>query len=191
MVHDDTNTGTITSLLSAVGEGSRPAYEQLFEHVQSDLKRLAQSMINARGWRSGPMQGTELVNMACARILGKGPLRAEDRRHLFFLLGRAMRDVLVEEARRASAAIHGGGHVRVAEREIVADDGVTCFRILDLHDALDEFKLVDPAAAALVELRFFAGRTLREAADAQGVSFAVARRNWEYAKAWLGVRLGK
>lgn len=181
---------SITTLLRAARSGSRSALDRVFEIVQGDLRKLAQSMLR-NGWPKAGICGTELVNMACSRLLGRGGLEAQDRGHFLFLLGRAMHDVLVEEARRATAAIRGGGKPPIPLIEIPVEHGTTRLNVLDLHTALEEFRTIDPEAARVVELRYFAGLTIAQAAEATGRSFATVRGDCAYAKAWLGERLGE
>jgi RNA polymerase sigma factor (TIGR02999 family) len=109
---------------------------------------------------------------------------------LFFLFGRAMRDVLVEHARANRAARRGGG------RTILSIDGDACeapaegVDILELHEALDTLANHDPGAARVVVLRFFGGRTLRDIVELEERSLDAVRRDWEYARAWLQARMG-
>jgi RNA polymerase sigma factor (TIGR02999 family) len=100
-----------------------------------------------------------------------------------------MQDVLVEEWRRRHAKKRGGGRSRADLLEFGADDDSIRADVLDLRDALTELAVHDPAGARLINLRFFAGRTLEEAAEIVGCTFATARRDWEYARAWLRERL--
>jgi RNA polymerase sigma factor (TIGR02999 family) len=181
--------GTVTILLREMRAGSRPAFDELFRLLQQDLRRFAQSLL-----RKGPhhdFTGTELVNMACARLLGKGQPQADDRAHLFFLIGRAMRDTLVEEARKEAAQARGGGRARVPMIDFTVDERTSRLDVLDLHEALTELERRDPAGARVIELRFFAGLSLEQTAEAIGCSLAAVRRDWTYARAWLSERLSR
>lgn len=182
-----TSTGTITSLLREAEAGNRLALEQVFHRVQGDLRGMARGVLRGGGWQN--LQGTELVNMACERLLKREQLNAEDRRHFFFLFGRAMRDILVEEARAAHAAKRGGGRKPSPEVDFAVDGGRTRFGVLALHEALELLKEHDPEGVRVVELRFFAGRTLEETAELMGCTVGVVRGHWAYAKAWLAARL--
>lgn len=190
MVGSDHNqTGTVTALLREMRAGSRPAFDELFHRIQRELRRHAQSILRPNP--RGDVTGTELVNMACVRLLGRGELHAEDRGHLFFLLGRAMRDTLVEEARKQAAAVRGGGRRRVPLVEFSVDERTSRLDVLDLHVALAELEERDPDGARVIELRFFAGLSLEQTAAAIGCSLAVVRRDLSYARAWLSERLAR
>lgn len=181
--------GTITLLLSRVRTGDEDASDQLYAHVYDDLKRMARQLIasKARPWTAH--EATALVGAACERLLGKESLMAEDRRHFFFLLGRAMKDVLVEQARSDLAIKRGGRHQCVPLDDVAQPTSSETFPLLDVQDALDELREHDPVAADVVTLRFYAGRSLRETAELTGCSLATVRGDWEYAKAWLHKRL--
>ncbi len=179
------STGTVTQLLARVRSGDSIARDALFDHVQMDLRRVAQSMIRNGAWGRSGIHGTELVNMACARLLGRGDLCAEDRKQFFMLFGRAMHDVLVEEARRDQAARRGGGRKQLALVDFVVEGETFTVSILDLRDALPRLRAADPEGARVVELRFFAGQTLEQAAAVMGCTLATVRDHWAYARAWL------
>lgn len=182
--------GTVTQLLARSRAGDDLARDQLFRHVEGDLRRVAGAMIRRGGWGPSAVQGTELVNMACARLLGRGDIAAEDRRHFFRLFGRAMHDVLVEEARRSSAARRGGDRRRVHLIDFVVEGETFQMDILDLRDALKELHARDPEGALVIKGRFFAGQSLAEMAEVMGSTIPKVRGNWEYARAWLLERLG-
>lgn len=181
--------GTITRLLDRARGGDDGARDQLFELVYSDLRAIAQSLLASGRWPRGAIGGTELVNSACLRLLGREQLDAENRRHFFYLLGRAMHDVLVEEARRETADKRGGGRRAEALVEFAVEGDTAVFATLELSEAITELHEIDPEAARVVRLRFFCGRSLRETAEIMGTTLAVVRRHWDYASAWLRVRL--
>jgi RNA polymerase sigma factor (TIGR02999 family) len=184
-----TATGTITLLLNQVREGQAGARDELFDCVYSDLRKIAQHMIDKAGWPRGGLEGTALVSAACERLLGRGGIDAENRRHFFYVFGRAMHDVLVERARGELALKRGGQLRQVPLIGFEVDGELTRTTVLDLHDALAALRKVDERSAEVVELRFFSGRTLEEVAELTGQSFGSVRRDWEYARAWLHVRL--
>lgn len=184
------STGTITGFLHRMQNGDPEAPHALLSHAQEELRRIARRRIReARGQQS--LQVTAVVNEACARLLEHQALNVQDRRHFFFVFSRAMRDVLVEAIRGECARKRGGGWQRLAIGEFVADGHTHAIDLLDLHDALNELQECDPEGARIIELRFFNGLTLHEAADTMGCTFAIARRHWDYAKAWLFERLSR
>lgn len=182
--------GTVTRLLRAMDAGEPDARDTLFAHVQADLRRIAQSLLNHWPRTAAGTSGTELVNMACLRLLAADRLSAEDRKQFFYQLGRAMHDVLVQEARRTRAAKRGGGWRRQLLGEAVSsDDESVTDDLLDLHAALNDLALVDPDAATVIRLRFFAGYSFRETATILGRTLAQVRGDWEYARAWLSTHV--
>lgn len=184
----------VTELLRQSREGALAARERAFTIVYEDLKRLAASLLRRGFKRSTLMQTTVLVNSAIERLLERGALDAVNRRHLFMLLGRAMHDVLVEEARRHGAIKRGGDRQAVPltadlPRE-APDDPVSVDELQAMRTALDQLAEVDPDAAETISLRFYCGRTLDEVAEVMQTTLAVVRANWEYGRAWLAARLG-
>lgn len=185
-------TGEITVLLRRARTDSGPALDELFRLIYDDLRLMAKSALHAGGYAYLGLDGTAVVNAACARLLGRNQLDAQDRRHFFFLLSRAMQDVLVEEARAALAAKRGGKQRRVELTDDSAETAASAtvrLDVIELHKAIEELRAADPEAARLVELRYFAGRTLEETAEIMETTVAVVRRNWAYARAWLAERL--
>jgi len=179
--------GTVTLLLREMHAGNRPAFDELFRLIQPDLRRYAQSIL--RSSSRPDTTGTELVSMACARLLGRGPLEAQNRGHLLFLLGRAMRDAMVDEARKAGAAVRGGGRAPLPLVEFAVGERSIRLDVLDLNEALKELEARDPDGARVIELRFFVGLTLEETAEAMECTVRTVRDNWDYARAWLAARL--
>jgi RNA polymerase sigma factor (TIGR02999 family) len=108
-----------------------------------------------------------------------------NRRHFFAAAAEAMRRILVENARRKGRDKHGGGRRRESvDLDLLPSDGLD-EELLALHEALDQFSIHDPLKAKLVELRFFAGLTLEQAAKCLDISLSSADRSWRYARAWL------
>lgn len=180
--------GQITQLLAAAGSGDRRATERLYGFVYAELHRLARS--NLRRERAGhTLQPTALVNEAYLR-LAPGADPWQNRRHFFHAAARAMRQILVDHARRRDAAKRGGG----AER-VTLSDGLDVAApeqevdVLRLDAALDELAAEEPRLAELVTLRFFGGLSIEDAAAALDVSPATAKRDWAFARAWLRTRL--
>ena len=181
----------LTRLLAAAGAGDRLAAERLYGLVYDELHRLASS--NLRRERAGhTLQPTALVNEAYLR-LGTGPGSGDaawaNRRHFFHAAARAMRQILVDHARRRDAEKRGGGAERVtlADVEVAAPEANVDLLRLDV--ALDALAAEDARLAELVQLRFFVGLSIEEAAKTLGVSPATAKRDWAFARAWLQARL--
>jgi RNA polymerase sigma factor (TIGR02999 family) len=159
------------------------ALGRLVPLVYDELRRVA----GARLARLGPGQTltpTELVHEAYLRVSDRHHQSLGGRRHLFFIASRAMRDVLVESARRKTSGKRGGGYLRVADgAEAVAEDRPTDLLELDL--ALRKLEEESPERAQVVLLSYFGGFTHEEIAEVLGLSLATVERRWRYCRAWL------
>lgn len=178
---------TITSLLAEFRDGQAGSADRLFAHVYGELKQIARQHLQGR--RAGVLQATALVNAAYERLAAREVLTADDRKHLFYVFSRAMHDVLVEQVRHDLAEKRGGGLNQVPSLEVAIEGATRQVDLLDLQEALSELGVIDPDAARVVMLRFYAGLSLEETAAAANLTFAVTRRHWEYAKAWIHERL--
>jgi len=175
----------VTRLLDAAAAGDRQAAAALLPLVYDELRALAAARMAAEN-PGHTLNPTALVHEAYLRLVGDQQF--DGRGHFFAAAAEAMRRILVEVARRKAAARHGGGRRRVpledAHRIQESPEG-----FLDLDDALNRFAALEPAKAKLVELRFFAGLSVNEAAAVLGVSPATAARWWEFARLWLYAEL--
>ena len=180
----DSSPGEVTALLLAWSAGDREALARLFPLVYGDLRRRAEGYL--RKERSGhTLQPTALVNEAYLKLVDQARVKWQNRAHFYAVASRAMREVLVEYARRHRAAKRGAGETRVALGD---GDAVTPPRSLDLlalDVALDRLSALDERQGKLVELRVFGGLTIEEAAEALGISPATVSREWKHAEAWL------
>jgi RNA polymerase sigma factor (TIGR02999 family) len=174
----------VTQILFAIESGDPGAAEQLWPLVYSELRRLAGAQM-ARERAGHTLNATALVNEAYLRLAGDPGLGFANRRHFFAAAAQAMRRILVESARAKGRLKRGGGNKR-EQRDLDALVAGGCpENLLALHDALDRFAAHDPVKARLVELRFFAGLTLEQAAECLNISLSTADRSWRYARAWL------
>jgi len=175
----------ITQLVAAAAAGDRQAAADLLPLVYDELRRLAAARMAAES-AGHTLDATALVHEAYLRLIGNQHF--DGRGHFFAAAAEAMRRILVDAARRKAAVRHGGERRRVPLDEIhrVAEspDG-----LVDLDEALTRFAVVEPHKAKLVELRFFAGMSVVEAATVLGVSAATAARWWEFARLWLFAEL--
>ncbi len=181
-------TQAVTALLADVRRGEPGAYEGLFERVYSELRAVAGRQL-ARAPAHLTLQTTALVHEAYLRLLGRTALSFEDRSTFFLTAARAMRDILVERARRAVALKRGGGARRIPleDGEVAVDEQAHEF--LALSEAVGQLEHVDADAAQVVMLRFFSGLTVPEVASALDTSTSTVDRRWEFARAWLYQRL--
>ncbi len=164
------------------------ASARLLEEVYDELRRLAAARI-AREKPGQTIQATALVHEAYLKIIDgteggrSGGGKWDNRGHFFAAAAEAMRRILIDQARRKNAVVHGGDRNREELREsaiiVAADEAVD---VIALSAALDRLHEEDPDKAALVKLRHFAGLTIEQAADALGISHATAERWWAYSR---------
>jgi RNA polymerase sigma factor (TIGR02999 family) len=180
----------VTRVLSAVEQGDPQAASQLLPLVYDELRRLAAHKL-AQEKAGHTLQATALVHEAYLRLVNQPEARARDwkgRGHFFAAAAEAMRRILVESARRKASLKRGGDQAR----QPLDLAGVPLRRppeeLLAVHDALDALAGIDPRAAEVVKLRYFAGFTLDEAAEILGISPRTADSLWAYARAWLFAR---
>lgn len=179
----------VTQLIEAARAGDRQAAADLLPLVYDELRRLAASrMSNEAPGRT--IQATALVHEAYLRLVGSADgEKWEGRAHFFGAAAEAMRRILVDNARRRLSQKRGGDARRVALDDIEPaadpDDPLGSLNLVALDKALDQLKQVDGTAAELVQLRFFAGLTMQDAAQALDIPLRRAERTWSYARAWL------
>src|SRR2546425_1189218 len=175
----------VTHILSAIEQGDPRAAERLLPLVYDELRKLATQKL-AQEKPGQTLQATALVHEAYLRLVGSAQAQHwNSRGHFFAAAAEAMRRILVDQARRKHSLKHGGELVRqdldaleVALPEIPED-------LVALDEALNKLVALDKMAADLVQLRFFAGLPLHEAARLLGISPRTADRLWAYARAWL------
>jgi RNA polymerase sigma factor (TIGR02999 family) len=175
----------VTQILAAIEAGDPTAAADLLPLVYAELRKLAAARL-AREDPGQTLQPTALVHEAYLRLVGAD--RAQhwnSRGHFFAAAAQAMRRILIEIARRKGGPEASGRHARVELSDVPADLHRSDLDLLVLSEALDRLQARDPRAAELVKLRFFAGLTRHQAAEALGVSVATADNDWAYAKGWL------
>lgn len=179
----------VTRILSQLEAGQPQAAEQLLPLVYDELRKLATVKL-AQEKPGQTLQATALVHEAYLRLVGGQESKNWDGRgHFFAAAAEAMRRILIDQARHKRSDRGGGGRQRCE----LSDDARVALpvsdELLDLDEALTRLSAVDPQAAELVKLRVFAGLKVEEAAAVQGVSSRTAKRDWAYARAWLGREL--
>jgi RNA polymerase sigma factor (TIGR02999 family) len=174
----------VTHILSAIEQGDPQAAEQLWQLVYDELRSLAGAQM-AREMPGQTLDATALVHEAYLRLAGDQDQAFANRRHFFAAAAEAMRRILVETARRKGREKHGGGQQREHADLNTLDASAPAEELLNLHEALEQFATHDPLKARLVELRFFGGLTLAQAAECLNISLSTADRAWRYARAWL------
>ena len=177
--------GDVTRLLHVWSEGDEQAFDQVMPLVYGELHRMALRYL--RGERDDvSLQATALVNEVCVRLLGWDGARWQNRRHFFGVSAEMMRRVLVDIARRRRAERRGGGNVvRVPLESVDVAAEARDTDLVALDQALERLALEDQRKARLVELRFFGGLSMEQAAEALGVSLRTVYNDWTFARAWL------
>jgi RNA polymerase sigma-70 factor (ECF subfamily) len=182
----DTPRQDVTALLLQWREGNKDALDRLVPIVYAELRRVARARLRGEG--AGHMlQTTALVHEAYLRLVDVD-LTLENRAHFFAVASRLMRQVLVDHARRRDAAKRGAD-ITISLEDAMPEAPPAAVDILALDEALDALAALDPRLCRVVELKFFAGLTIDETADALGVSRATVERDWTAAKAWLYDRM--
>lgn len=185
--------GAVTAILRRFqedGDADGEVLDHLVPAVYGELKRLARSRLGRGGRRPGHLDTTSLVHEVYLKLQG-GSGDFQNRPHFFAVVARAMRQVVIDEARRVMADKRGGG-----ERPVTLDEGLLAAgaalpveagapQLLALDAALDRLEELSPRLAGVVELRFFAGLTEEETAEQLGLSARTVRRDWTKARAWL------
>ena len=179
----------VTRILSAIEQGDQAATKQLLPLIYDELRRLAAQKL-AQESSGQSLQATALVHEAYLRLVDVERVQKWDSRcHFFAAAAEAMRRILIDQARRRKSQRRGGALQRHALEhvEIVAPE--PSLDILALNEVLERFEQLDRLKADLVKLRYFAGLTIPQAAEALGISSTTADRYWAYARAWLHAEL--
>jgi RNA polymerase sigma-70 factor (ECF subfamily) len=182
---DVTNQGSqdITGMLAAWNGGDRDALDRLIELVYPQLRRIAHRHIEHRA--GGSVESATLANEAYLKLVRAGGIRCESRVHFLALCSQIMRRILVDHARRRGYAKRGGNALRVPLDEVLLASQARGIEVLALDEALDALSRIDGRKSRLVELRYFGGLKIEEAAEVLGVSVDTAKRDWRMARAWL------
>jgi RNA polymerase sigma factor (TIGR02999 family) len=160
------------------------AVSEIMPVVYDELRRLARHYL--RRERPGQsLQATALVNEAYLRLKRDKRQPWQDRTHFFAIAANSMRQILVERARARHAAKRGGSQIRISLTEAIAAESEVSIDLLALDEALTRLSALDPEHARIVELRFFAGLSIEESAEAMSISPATVKRGWNLARAWL------
>jgi RNA polymerase sigma factor (TIGR02999 family) len=189
MTDDDSGCPEVTELLLAWGDGRGEALDELIPMVYEDLRRLAAGYMQ-RESAGHPLQPTALVSEAYLRLVDQRRVKWRNRAHFFGVAAGMMRRILIDYARRRRAERRGRDWKRVTLTGVDVTSGeASQIDVLVLHDLLERLAVFDPRQARIVELRYFGGLTIDEAAEVVGISEATVAREWTIAKAWLRANL--
>jgi RNA polymerase sigma factor (TIGR02999 family) len=175
---------SISALLEELNHGNRGAESRLMGMVYPELRKLA-AVYMARERPNHTLQPTALVNEAYLRLIDRPDISWKNRSHFFAVAAQAMRHILVDKARARRAGKRGGPRQQVTLDDVAAIAEAPSIDLLALDEALTRLAALDPRQSRLVELRFFGGLSLEEAAQIVGVSDRTAKRDWKMARAWL------
>lgn len=178
------SSDSVAGLLTAWLAGDAAAGERLFTTLYRELRALARHQLGSRQ-RDGTLDSTALIHEAYLKFLDGSRTAVRDRGHFLALASRVMRQVVVDRARRRNAAKRGGGRLMTLRDDPDLPMGTGAEELLDLDAALRKLEALDPRLAQIVDLRFFAGMSAEEAAEALDISLATVKREWLRARAFL------
>jgi RNA polymerase sigma factor (TIGR02999 family) len=184
----DQPAGEVTRVLKAAADGDRKAAADLLPLVYAELRNLARAQM-AKTPPGNTLQPTALVHEAYLRVVGKEDPSWNSRGHFFAAAAQAMRQILVDQARRKARLKHGGGRDRVGLSKVEPAIEPPSDDIVGLDEALTRLEQDDPRKAQIIMLRYFAGLTEEETAAALGLSAPTIRRECRFARALLAVQL--
>ena len=178
------SVGEITMLLRAASSGDREASDELFSSVFQELRAIARS--HRQRWNGNDTLSTNaLINEAYLRLANQTLASFHDRVHFFATASRAMRQILINYAERASAEKRGGNPMRVTLTGLSLSEDNTLEDLLHIDALLDRLESTNPRHCRLFEYRVFGGMTIDEAASALNVSPATVKRDWTVVSAWI------
>jgi RNA polymerase sigma factor (TIGR02999 family) len=180
----DTGDAEITELLNRAASGDPEAARDVFPAIYRELRSLASARLS-RVPPGGTVRTTALVHEAYLRIVGRHRQGWSSLRHFYFTAARAMRDILVEEARRKGSRKRGGDRERIPLEEIALSLDSPPGEVLALDAALARLEREDPDGHRLILLRFFAGLSVPEAAELLATPVRTVERRWRFLRAWL------
>jgi RNA polymerase sigma factor (TIGR02999 family) len=180
----------VTRLLAEWRDGDAAALDRVMPVVHRELKRVAERLLS-RERSEHTLQATALVNEAYLRLVDQRSARWESRTHFFAISARMMRRILIDHARAHLAARRGSGVVPQSLDEVAVVGPEPDPQLIAIDEALTRLEAIDPRQGRIVELRFFAGLTVEEAAAALDTSPRTVKREWRMARAWLARELGE
>ncbi len=183
-------SGEITLLLHAISNGDQIAFTQLWEIAYRELKRIASNSLKKQ-LPANTLSTTDLVHEVFLKLMNANDKNWRNRQHFYRVAAHAMRQVLVDLARKQKTQKRGNGAIRIQLNGEIAIDRHNLDRILAINDALEKLTQLNTRQGKVVELRFFAGLSLEETAKNLEVSLATIKRDWNLAKAWLTRELGE
>jgi RNA polymerase sigma factor (TIGR02999 family) len=177
----------ITGMLAAWAAGSEGALDRLIPVVYPEVRRIARRYLGRRPGES--LESAALANEVYLKLIGAGTIQCESRTHFLALCAQMSRRILVDHARRRRSAKRGGDALQVPLDEALLQAEACGIDVVELDRALEALAAIDGRKSRLVELRYFGGLSVEEAADVLEVSKETAKRDWKMARAWLYAEL--
>ena len=174
----------VTRLLGELRSGNEDAVAKLVPLLYRELRRMAGAYLSSER-RDHTLQPTALVHEAYLRLVDQRNVQWQNRQHFFGVAAQVMRRILVDHARGHEAVKRGGAVAKVSLEEVAVVSKERSAELLALDEALTRLAAFDPQQARIIELRFFGGLTVEEAAEVLSISPATVKRDWNMAKAWL------
>lgn len=178
------NTENLTQLLQAFAEGDRSKADELMRMIYPELKKLASLRLKSE-YEEISLCTTDLVHEAYLKLVDQQNKTWENRAHFFACAATAMRQILVDRARKQKAVRRGGGKHKISIEDVPLISDKNFEMTLMVNDALEKLEAMDPRQGRIAELRYYAGLTIEETAHELGISIATVKREWQFAKAWL------
>jgi len=180
----------LTLLLSELSKGNKNVINEIFPIVYNELRKLASRYLYQE-YGERTIQTTELVHEAYLKIIGSENIALENKSHFFGIAANAMRQLLVDFARKRNTEKRGGNQTKISLSEGAVIFGEYDEKILELDDAMKKLTGFDERLSKVVELRFFAGLNVDETANVLDCSPSTVKREWSLARAWLFRELGE
>jgi RNA polymerase sigma-70 factor (ECF subfamily) len=177
----------ITAMLAAWNGGNKDALDRLMPLIYPEFRRIARQYLFRRAGET--LESAALANEVYLKLISAGRIQCESRMHFFALCAQMTRRILVDHARRRGSAKRGSGALQVPLDEMLLQAEATGIEVIALDRALQSLARIDGRKSRLVELRYFGGLSLQEAAEILEVSVETAKRDWKMARAWLYTQL--
>lgn len=179
----------ITRLLNVYSNGNKDVLSEILPLVYDELRRISSKYLRGE-YRNHTFQTTELVHEAYLKLIGSENISWQSRAHFFGIAAQSMRQILVDYARKKKAKKRGEGKPNIPLDSALEISNQSDEQIIALDDALKKLESVEERSGKIVELRFFSGLTIEETAEVLSISPATAKRDWNFAKAWLYREIG-
>ena len=174
----------ITLLLEDCINGKKGAVDQLLPYVYNELRKISSRYLHDEN-RNHALQTTELVHEAYLKLVGDQNINWQNRAHFFGIAAQSMRQILVDHARKRKSLKRGEGNSNISIDEVFELSEKSDEQLIALEEALKKLEAIEERSSKIVELRYFSGLTIEETANVLNISPATAKRDWNFAKAWL------